>query len=281
MNFKEIITATRAYNFHSHTQFCDGRADMARFVQAAVSEGIKHYGFTPHSPIPLESACNMEFEKVNDYLAEFERLKEQYRGEIQLYSGMEIDFLGDMWGASHSYFNDIPLDYKISSIHFIPTADGSKLIDVDGRPEPFMEKMKKYFDNDIHYVVNTFFRQTNRMIEQGGFDIIGHFDKIGSNADYFQPGIEDEKWYKELLEETIHAIIRSGLIVEINTKAWLPPVNSTEAEIKTYKPRLFPSENTIRSLHSEGVTMLVNSDTHFPDRISAGREAAFEILDSF
>ncbi|MDE5725671.1 MAG: PHP domain-containing protein [Duncaniella sp.] len=51
LNIKEIIAATRDYNFHSHTQFCDGREPMEAMAAAAVAEGLTHYGFTPHSPI--------------------------------------------------------------------------------------------------------------------------------------------------------------------------------------------------------------------------------------
>lgn len=126
MDLKKIIASTRAYNFHSHTQFCDGRAEMARFVEAAVSSGIKHYGFTPHSPIPFESPCNMDGERVEEYINEFKRLKALHAGEINLYLSMEIDYLGKDWGASHPYFKELPLDYRLSSIHFIPTPQATE-----------------------------------------------------------------------------------------------------------------------------------------------------------
>ena len=42
------------------------------------------------------------------------------------------------------------------------------------------------------HVVDTFYSHTLAMIEAGGFDMIGHFDKIGFNASYFQKGIEEK-----------------------------------------------------------------------------------------
>ena len=280
MTVKDIISSTRAYNLHSHTQFCDGRADMARFADAAVKAGYKHYGFTPHSPIPFHSPCNMEQSQVETYIAEFNRLKEEYSGRINLYLSMEIDYLGDAWGASHDYFSSLPLDYKLSSIHFIPVPDGGTMIDVDGRPENFIEKMSKYFDNDIRYVVDKFYERTLEMIEAGGFDIIGHFDKIGFNASHFKPGIELEGWYQKHLDNVIDAIAAKGIIAEVNTKAWEAPVGATPNQIAAYVPRLFPSSDTIRKLISAGIPVAVNSDAHYPERISAGREAAFQIIDS-
>ena len=74
MDFKEIIGTTRNYNFHSHTQFCDGRADMETMARAAVACGMEHYGFSPHSPLNIPSPCNMEASAVDEYLAEVRRI---------------------------------------------------------------------------------------------------------------------------------------------------------------------------------------------------------------
>ena len=192
---------------------------------------------------------------------------------------MEIDYLGKDWGASHPYFQGLPLDYRLSSIHFIPTPDGDKMIDVDGRPDGFIVKLHKYFNGDIRYVVDTFYARTLDMIEAGGFDIIGHFDKIGFNASCFRPGIEEEAWYGKHIDNIIDAIKATDIIVEINTKAWEPPVGASVDEIANYEPRLFPSAEVIRRLCRAGIPLIVNSDSHYPDRINAGRKAAFDIID--
>lgn len=53
IDFTELTEKSGLYNFHSHTQFCDGRFPMADFVVAAVDGGFTHYGFSPHSPVPI------------------------------------------------------------------------------------------------------------------------------------------------------------------------------------------------------------------------------------
>lgn len=279
MNLHEIISTTRNYNFHSHTQFCDGRESMARMAGQALACGMKHYGFTPHSPIPLPSSCNMSALVVPDYVAEFQRLKELYAGRINLYLSMEIDYLGDRWGATNPYFDTIPLDYRLSSVHFVSTPDGEREVDVDGRPQNFRAKMAEHFDNDIHYVVDSFYARTLAMIEKGGFDILGHFDKIGFNASSFSPGIENEPWYRRHIDNVIDAVRATDIIVEINTKAYPAPVGSTLAQEAVYEPRLFPSPDVIRRLVSAGLPLAVNSDAHYSSRITAGRAAAFAIID--
>ena len=279
MNLHEIISTTRDYNFHSHTQFCDGRESMARMAGQALACGMKHYGFTPHSPIPLPSSCNMSALAVPDYVAEFQRLKELYAGRLNLYLSMEIDYLGDRWGATNPYFDTIPLDYRLSSVHFVSTPDGEREVDVDGRPQNFRAKMVEHFDNDIRYVVDSFYARTLAMIEKGGFDILGHFDKIGFNASSFSPGIENEPWYRRHIDNVIDAVRATDIIVEINTKAYPAPVGATPDQESVYEPRLFPSPDVIRRLVSAGLPLVVNRDAHYSSRITAGRAAAFVIID--
>ncbi|MDE6371254.1 MAG: histidinol-phosphatase, partial [Duncaniella sp.] len=264
---------------HSHTQFCDGREPMERMAQAALECGMKHYGFTPHSPLPLPSSCNMSALCVDEYVAEFRRLRDLYDGRINLYLSMEIDCLGERWGASDPYFESIPLDYRLSSVHFVPTPEG-KEIDVDGRLENFAGKMSQYFDGDIRYVVDKFYERTLWMIERGGFDLLGHFDKIGFNASSYSPGIEDEAWYRRHIDNVIDAVRSTDIVVEVNTKAYEAPVGSSNQQIAVYKPRLFPSAPVIRRLVSAGVPIAVNSDAHYSSRITTGRDAAFAIIDS-
>lgn len=267
MDFLSLIGDSRRYTFHSHTQFCDGHATMAEFAAEAVKQGFTHYGFSPHSPIPIASPCNMSMEDVAAYFSEFRRLREQYEGYIHLYAGMEIDYLDEEWGPSVSYFDTLPLDYRIGSVHFIPSQEGS-YVDVDGRFESFQKKMSEFFHEDIHYVVETFYRQSARMIDAGGFDIIGHFDKIGHNAAHYRPGIEGEDWYKRLVNDLIEQIISSGITVELNTKAW------------DEHHRTFPDVAHLKPLLEAKVPIIVNSDAHYPGLINAGREHGFELLDS-
>lgn len=100
----KIASSTDKYNFHSHTQFCDGRVPMAEMAAAAVGEGFLHWGFSPHSPIPIPSPCNMRREDTAAYFSEIERLREKYAGRIELYAGMEIDYLGFFMGACRRIF---------------------------------------------------------------------------------------------------------------------------------------------------------------------------------
>jgi HisJ family histidinol phosphate phosphatase len=66
---------------------------MEDFVRFALSEGFTSYGFSSHAPLPFSTAWTMEWDIMDDYLSEFHRLKEKYAGRIELYIGLEIDYL--------------------------------------------------------------------------------------------------------------------------------------------------------------------------------------------
>lgn len=264
LNFQALLQNETLYNFHSHTQFCDGRADMRTFAKAAVDAGFAHYGFSPHSPVPFASPCNMEREQVDEYLSEVDYIKAHYAG-TKFYASMEIDYLGDDWGPATPYFQQLPLDYRIGSVHFIKTQQG-KFVDIDGRYESFARKMVEEFNDDLRYVVETFYAQSINMVRAGGFDIMGHFDKIGQNASYHCADVEQTPWYEECVQALIAEIIRSGVTIEINTKAL------------AQHHRIFPNERYLPQLLRARVPMLVNSDAHYPDLINAGRPYALSAL---
>lgn len=261
----EIARSTSRYNLHSHTQFCDGRASIAEFASRAAEMGFIHYGFSPHSPLPIDSPCNMAMADVDRYFAEVDKARVSHRADgTHFHRAMEIDFLDDSWGPSAPYFQALGLDYAIGSVHFIPSDEG--FIDIDGRFESFRLKMERYFKGDIRHVVETFYAQEQRMLQLGGFDIIGHFDKIGHNADHYSPGIEDEPWYRALVFDMMDLIAEKGVVVEINTKAWAD------------HRRMFPGRRYLQRLRELGVPIVVNSDAHYTDLIDASRPVAYDML---
>ncbi|MGM9857024.1 MAG: histidinol-phosphatase [Candidatus Limisoma sp.] len=258
VDFKAITQLTTLYNFHSHTQFCDGRANMEDFVKEAINQGFTHLGFTPHSPISFPSPCNMKIDMTPAYSDEIERLRKLYGDKINIYKSMEIDYINRQWGPAAELFDSFDLDYRLASVHFIPC--GEIYVDTDGRFESFKQKVDELFDGDIVHVVNSFYDQTLAMISAGKFDIIGHFDKIGLNASLYCPGIEDEKWYNKRVNEVMEAIKDTQLIAEINTKSLFK------------HQRTFPHQRYYRQLKMMEIPVVINSDVHMPELINAGRE---------
>ncbi len=267
--FSEIIKeigADTLYNLHSHTQFCDGHAPMEDFAREAASRGFKVYAFTPHSPVREPNGCNMSADSLPAYFAEVERIRRLYP-QVHFLAGMEIDYIDGDLNAASDLFTSLPLDFKISSVHFIPNQDG-RLVDIDGRPDRFCAHLHEFFRDDLRYVVDTYFDRSEQMLATGGFDIIGHFDKVKRNASAVDPDIESRPWYRERLDRLTDLIIASGVAVDINTKHY------------GSDGIFYPAPRLWRRLRDAGVTIVVNSDAHDPHAIDASRAEAFSLLNS-
>ena len=265
--FNKITQETDLYNLHTHTQFCDGHATMEEFVTEAIALGFTHLGFTPHSPISVESPCNMTRESVQQYFDELERLRRVYGDRINLYTSMEIDYVSVGDGPASDYFQQLPLDYRIGSVHFIPAIDNpSEMVDIDGKFQAFKARMSKYFGNDIEYVVKKFFSQMMAMVDEGGFDIVGHMDKIGFNASQYCPDIDEEPWYDKLVIDLFENIMDHHYTIEINTKAWLQ------------RNRFYPNLKYFGMLKHFNAPVVVNSDAHYPTLLNNGRLEAIKLL---
>lgn len=268
MNIVDTLGDSRLYNLHSHTQYCDGKATMEEFAQAACNAGFTHYGYSPHSPICLTSDCNMSETDVPAFLNEVERIKRGPHGEkVKFHASMEIDYLGNHWGPAIPYFQDMPLDYRIGSVHFIPNQKGT-YIDIDGAASDFIKKMHDYFSDNIRYVVEKYFEQIHEMIDAGGFDIIGHFDEIGHNGSHYAEGLDHNDWYTDLIDGVIAHIASAGIIAEINTKA------------KKLHNRFFPDQRHWQKVIESGIPVVVNSDAHHPLLINADRDMPLDWLAS-
>ena len=206
-------------NYHSHCSFCDGRAPFEEFVKEAISQGFYSYGVSSHAPLPFPTQWTMEWEQMEAYLDEFKNLRSKYADEIELYVGLEIDYLNEESNPSVARFTELPLDYRIGSVHLLYDAAG-EVVDIDCSPAVFKERVDRHFNGDVLRVVRMYFDRLFRMVELGGFDILGHADKMHYNASCYHPGLLDEPWYEALMKDYFSLVASRGYLVEINTKAY-------------------------------------------------------------
>lgn len=256
-------------NYHSHCTFCDGRSTPEDFVKFAISHGFRAYGFSSHSPLPFETFWNMSKEDVPEYLAEINRLKTKYSDRIEIYTALEIDYLDETYNPSIAYFQDMPLDYRIGSIHFLPLSEHlseDNMVCIDGSFADYKASVDRYFEGDISKLVTRYFDSTLKMIEAGGIDIVGHMDKIYMNGHKCKGFSFDADWYQKPFRAALDLIAEKGLMVEVNTK------NLTK------KQQVFPRREYLRLLKDMNIPVMVNSDCHYPDLVNDGRAEAFEFL---
>ncbi|MDR1202826.1 MAG: histidinol-phosphatase [Tannerellaceae bacterium] len=256
-------------NYHSHCTFCDGRSAPEDFVKFAVSKGFRAYGFSSHSPLPFETFWNMPVDDMPEYIAEINRLKEKYKDRLEIYTGLEIDYLDGTYNPSIPYFQELPLDYRIGSVHFLPIANPlseANMACIDGAFSNYKEAVDHHYSGDLRRLVKHFYDSTMQMVESGGIDIVGHIDKVYMNGENYRESLVAEKWYRDMFTACLDLIAEKGVMVEINTK------------ILTSKNKTFPHLNYLPLLLERNIPVMVNSDCHTPDLVNDGRPEALTLL---
>ncbi len=237
---------------------------MAEMLEAAHSAGFVNWGFSPHAPICVDSPCNMTAADVEPYKAEVERLRALYP-DMTILTGMEVDYIDAGHGPASPEVEAYGLDYVIGSVHFVPNQDGVP-VDIDGSPERFRERLATHFRGDLDYVVRTFWSQTMAMIAAGGFDILGHLDKVARNATTVRPLLEQEPEYRAAIDAAIDAVIEAECAIEINTKQ------------RASAGRYFPHPRHWARIARAGLAMPIDSDAHTTDAVDAGMADAADLF---
>jgi histidinol-phosphatase (PHP family) len=243
-------------NSHTHTDYCDGKGSMADFVQQSSRLKLQSLGFSSHAPLPFACDWSMKSENLNKYLNEIETAQKQLPG-IELYKGLEIDYIPGITGASR--FRQ-QLDYAIGSIHFVDQLPDGKPWEIDGTHLLFLEGLQQIFKNDIRAAVERYFELTREMIENDCPDVIGHLDKIKIQNKNNQLWDESQNWYRSEIRETLDLIAAAGTIVEINTRG-LYQGKTTET---------YPGLWALQYVLEKKIPVTLNSDAHHPDQLVKG-----------
>jgi len=250
-------------NYHSHSHYCDGKGTLEEQVQGAIAQGLRAFGFSSHSPVPFDNKWSMKAERLDDYLAETKVLKAKYKDQIELYTGLEVDFVPEKCAPS----NFLILDYCVGSVHYVELNLLGRPWEIDGSSVEFLECLDTHYEGNIQVVIQKYYGLIRQMVETSPPNIVGHLDKIKMHNTTRFLFKESESWYAEQIEETLQAILRAGIIVEINTRG-------------NYKRGLdlYPSPWIIRRMNELNIPICINSDSHRPEEITASYPLAYQTV---
>lgn len=257
------------YNYHTHSSYSDGSNSPEDYIIEALNQKFKGIGFSEHSVLPFANEFALQPDYEINYCDEISRLKEKYKGELEVLMALEADYIPGLNESFAELKERLSLDYIIGSVHLVgnfPKRD--QLWFIDGpKYEIYDEGINRVFEGNARKAVTAYWHQVNHMIENEEFDIIGHLDKIKMHNKnrWFE---EDETWYQSLVDETIDLIAQKDLLVEINTRG-------------IYKKRsndLFPNKEIMRKLNKKSVRIVLSSDAHHPSEISLGFMEALDTI---
>ena len=271
--------SARKVNFHTHTNFCDGKNTAEEMVLSAIEKGFDVLGFSSHCIHPLNPEFYKPFDNIwhlpaadiTAYTQEIKRLKNKYKDQITIYLGFEADyFTSPVYGNAvpdKKAYSEFEPDYLIGAVHFVTTEKG--FYTVDHHAEIIKENLIKLYSKengeiDGRAAVCDYFAAEREMLSKGSFDILAHPDLLRKRNGILKFFDEKDSWYKEELKATAKAIAKAGVITEINTGAI-----ARGAMDDTY-----PSQAFLALLYENGVPVCINSDAHTTDGIDCAFDRA-------
>jgi len=118
-------------NYHTHTYRCHHASmeDERAYVEAAIKAGYKELGFADHSPMPLPTGVSideclrsvgvrMTMEETEGYISKLLDLREEYKNDIKLHIGFEVEYFPEVFDELIAFLNQFPTDYIILGQHF-------------------------------------------------------------------------------------------------------------------------------------------------------------------
>lgn len=246
-------------NYHTHGHYCDGKEPLSHYLN---NSQIQSLGFSSHAPLPFDCQWSMPHEKLDAYFAEIVALKRHTA--IELYSGLEVDFIPDVIGPAG--FRQT--DYTIGSIHFVDRFANGVHWEIDGAHAVFTAGMEKIFKNDYRAAWSRYFELTGQMLLESAPDILGHLDKMkiqNTNNKYFH---ENEAWYQTEVKRLLAVVQQTNTIVEINTRGLYQQKSETT----------YPSPWIVDLMKDMNIRVTISSDAHHSKDLCAHFEFAASVL---
>ncbi|MFA8434243.1 MAG: histidinol-phosphatase [Marinifilaceae bacterium] len=257
----------RSFSYHTHSSYCDGKGEPREFVERAIDLNMESIGFSAHTPLPFENVWSMEAERYEEYCGEIRRLTQEYKGQIEVYLSLELDYIPNRSFDFLEMNRKGNLDYTIGSVHLVAREGRKDLWFLDGPDTNYSKGLTEIFDGDIQLAVGAYFQQVNEMLRMHRPDIVGHIDKVKMNnkGRYFS---EKEEWYLKLVQETLDVVRECGTIVEVNTRG-------------IYKGKskdLFPGDFVLAECLQRNIPVTISTDAHHPDELLGYFEEARQQL---
>lgn len=257
-------------NYHTHSYLDDGTGSLESYVTKALELGFRALGFSGHTPIAEDPQdWTMNEESLAFYMNEITRLQGEYGDRIELYTGLELDYLDKAGRLAGSEYQK-SLDYTIGSVHGMFHEPSGRYLMLDGPVETFEQLLKENFGSDIKKMIGEYYRLQMEMVESHSFEIIGHCDlvkKQNRGSRFFH---EEEQWYRKFSDEFLRCAADLGCRIEVNTGG-ISRGKTTE---------VYPNRQMLSRCGEFGIPLVVSADAHAPQHLDFHFRETLELLDS-
>lgn len=234
-------------DLHNHTPLCNhAQGEPKEYIQKAIEMGINLFGFSEHAPMNFDEKYRMKFEEIIVYENTINQLKNEYKNDIEILLGYEVDFLV---GLIDDRVMSRKVDFFIGSVHFLGTW---------GFDNP--EFIGKYEGKNIDDIWKSYFEAITNLAKSGLFDIVGHLDLL--KIFKFLP----TKDIRILAKEALNNIKKANMTIEINSAGYRKPIKEQ-----------YPSSVLLEMAYELDIPITFSSDAHQIEHIGFEREKTYQI----
>lgn len=246
-------------NLHTHSTFCDGKDNLEELIESAIELKMYSLGFSSHSFTEFDQSYCMKDE--HGYQTQCRALKEKYRGKIDVFCGLELDY--------YSQKPDYNYDYMIGSVHYIKVV--GEYIPIDESPEILISCAYDHFGGDIIKLCERYFETAADVVKKTECDIIGHFDLINKFCEKDCQLIDTNSHrFKDAMLSSLDLLLKENVIFEVNTGAMARGLRSLP----------YPSIACLKRIHDKGGRVILTSDCHNKNKLLFGFEETKAMLRS-
>lgn len=236
-------------NYHTHTVRCGHASGAEReYIEQAIRGGLSILGFSDHVPVPYETnpdnGVRMLMGQMEDYVDTILRLREEYRSDIEIRLGFEVEYFPSWIEEQLRAMEPYPIEYFLLGQHYLGDGWNSPY---SGRPTSDDRLLEMYVS------------QTEEALKTGLFSCFAHPDL------FFYVG--DDTFYRQQMRRLCLTARDLSIPLEINLLGLMTHRN-------------YPNPLFWEVAGDVGNTVILGSDAHQPqntcreDSLQAGLELA-------
>ena len=224
-------------NYHTHTTRCKHAWGTEReYIEHAIQAGFEVLGFSDHAPYFFEdktyiSRVKMDLEQLEDYITIIDKLKSEYKKDIIIYTGLEMENYPATFDQTLEYIKQYPLDYLIQGQHCFTV-------------ENWDESTSKPWEDES--LLNLYLERLETALETGLFLYVAHPDIINFAG--------DGKIYDKYLWKIARLLKKFDMPIEVNVNGFRK---------KAHYPNLKFIEIGIQN----GNDFIIGVDAHKPEEL--------------
>lgn len=261
------------YDTHMHSSFStDSEAPMESMVRSAIDHGLEGICLTEHMDLDYPTIYYPDIPNAfaadpDQVQQELFRLREMYKGRLWIGFGLEFGMQSHLSGRFHEIASDYPLDFIIASQHLAHSLDPYYPQSWDGQ--------------DIEEFITSYYLEMYENIQSmQEWDTLAHIDYIiryiPGRSELIRAGAPDAvydsmKAHREIIDEILLYVIRSGKCLEVNTAGYKYGLGQPH-----------PAPSILRRYHELGGRLItIGADAHAPEHVAIGFDKVRDLLLSY